>query len=259
MNSVAFLLATSLLGVDYQVTDIDGELTYVIRIEEAIAQELVNGFTVSSTIPAEHSDLRRIKIEIVGESQGENREFSPPSLIPDQSIVPESTESIISAEINLEPEVFAFPNLRTNQSHKAAKTLPSAEVIPAFDPQTQKTDPSDLTNDDLVKSATSFILIPEESATDTTIPNPSQSGASQSESNDLDQTDGSSKTPPDLIKTHQDEFIALASTSGTVSKPKSPSPDAAEESASLTLLLPLLFSITLNCFLVFHVIQRWRT
>ena len=110
MNSVAFLLATSLLGVDYQVTEIDGELTYVIRIEEAIAQELVNGFTVSSTIPAEHSDLRRIKIEIVGESQGENREFSPPSLLPDQSIIPESTESIISAEINLEPEVFAFPN-----------------------------------------------------------------------------------------------------------------------------------------------------
>ena len=259
MNSVALLLATSLLGVDYQVTDIDGELTYIVRIEEAIAQELVNGFTVSSCIPAEHSDVRRIKIEIVGDSPDETGHSSTPSLNPDPTIIPESTELTISTEIKLEPEIFTLPMFRREQMHEDGKLPPTGDLIPNFDYQAQATDAPDFSEDELVKPATRVMLIDEEAATDASSHEQPRPLESKAVSNDIDLPHGHPSIPPDLIATHQDEFIALASTSSDIDKPNSPTLGQAVNPTSPSLLLPLLFSITLNLFFVFHVIQRSRT
>ena len=69
MNSVVLLLATSLLGVDYQISEIEGESVYIVQIEEAVARELANGFRINSTIPSEYSHIRRIQIEVIADDE----------------------------------------------------------------------------------------------------------------------------------------------------------------------------------------------
>ena len=48
MNTVAILLATSLLGVDYELVTADSkETVYVITIERELIDQLADGFTIN--------------------------------------------------------------------------------------------------------------------------------------------------------------------------------------------------------------------
>ena len=48
MNTVAILLATSLLGVDYELVTADSkEAVYVITIERELIDQLADGFTIN--------------------------------------------------------------------------------------------------------------------------------------------------------------------------------------------------------------------
>ena len=52
MNTVAILLATSLLGVDYELVTADSkEAVYVITIERELIDQLADGFTINSSLP----------------------------------------------------------------------------------------------------------------------------------------------------------------------------------------------------------------
>ena len=266
MNSVALLLATSLLGVDYQITEIDGESVYVVRIEESVAQELANGFKIRSTIPSEHSHIRRIQIQVV-EDNGLNgsadfKSDNRPRFSPDESVVPESTEMSISSEINLEPDAFVLPRLSTIPPNRVDDSPAPETLIPLFDHPSPEPNSEPFTEEELLAPVPGIVSVSE-------IPAPNRTeqvvrDAKASSTGDIKieglQTNQSQKTtasPPDLIKKHHGEFVALASTQHSVnSLLNTPEPSMKEN--SVTPLLLLFFSITLNLFFAFNIFQRYR-
>ena len=64
MNTVAILLATSLLGVDYELVTADSkETVYVITIERELIDQLADGFTINSSLPDNAKNIRQIRIQ----------------------------------------------------------------------------------------------------------------------------------------------------------------------------------------------------
>ena len=266
MNSVALLLATSLLGVDYQITEIDGESVYVVRIEESVARELANGFKIRSTIPSEHSHIRRIQIQVV-EDNGVNgsadfKSDNLPRFSPDETVVPESTEISISSEINLEPDAFVLPNLSTIPPNRVNGSPARETLIPLFDSASPEPNSQPFTEEELLSPAPAIVSVreipaPNREELDVRDPKLSSTANIDIADHQANQRQKAPTSPPDLIKKHQGEFVALASTKHSV-KPILNTPANTLKEHSVTPLLLLFFSITLNFFFAFNVFQRYR-
>ena len=103
MNSALLITATFLLGVDYKVERDNGENTYVVEIEESIAEQLTEGFEITSIVPAEHTHVDKIRISVVKDNRNNERGSDAPQgpvlppLFPDSSILPQQSESSGSA------------------------------------------------------------------------------------------------------------------------------------------------------------------
>ena len=266
MNSVALLLATSLLGVDYQITEIDGESVYVVRIEESVARELANGFKIHSTIPSEHSHIRRIQIQVVEDNRvNDSADFKSdnlPRFSPDESVVPESTEISISSEINLEPDAFVLPNLSTIPPNRVDDSPARETLIPLFDHPSPEPNSQPVTEEELLSPAPAIVSVreipaPKREEPDVRDPKLSSTADIDIEDHQANQRQKATTSPPDLIKTHQGEFVALASTRHSV-KPILNTPENTLKEHSVTPLLLLFFSITLNLFFAFNIFQRYR-
>jgi len=266
MNSVVLLLATSLLGVDYQISEIEGESVYIVQIEEAVARELANGFRINSTIPSEYSHIRRIQIEVIADdeadSSAELKSMNFPRLTPDESVVPQSTEIPLSTEINLEPEAFVLPNLSRVSPVHIEDVQAQDALIPLFDDSPPNKPSHTATADELLTPAPPIVSVGEITAPDRAKPNGlvaklSSSTNTKNETLLTPQRKKETTSPPDLIKEHQGEFVALATTQQAADQVSIASANDTKENSATPLLL-LFFSITLNFFLVFTIFQRYR-
>ena len=107
MNSALLLSATFLMGVEYRVEQFEGESVYVIEVEEAIVDQLTDGFEINSLVPAEQTRIDRIRVRIVQSSPDvdsiitDDGDDSLPDLSPDISILPPQSETLVSSEIEL--------------------------------------------------------------------------------------------------------------------------------------------------------------
>ncbi|MBA62934.1 MAG: hypothetical protein CMJ76_11270 [Planctomycetaceae bacterium] len=117
MNSTLLLISTALLGVDYIVEETNGVPVFVVQIEEELVSQLSDGFEINSIVPEKYERIRNIRIVIAGKRHNDvaepfDRENSDPlSLNPDRSILPPDNELEISSTIKLLPDEFPLPNL----------------------------------------------------------------------------------------------------------------------------------------------------
>ena len=290
MNTVAILLATSLLGVDYELVTADSkETVYVITIERELIDQLADGFTINSSLPDNAKNIRQIRIqfatdkapknvkqhanEIVPNLSAEKRPIAESTnpldntqtallLTPDESLIPKSNNSLAGpdrpyrAPPKLEPEPLVLPSLSSDEEagtpvHKPAEH----ELVPEFDQPMQVGNPN--RELELLKSSPKVVLIdaPESPPAANDITAETQSG----HSTDIE-TDGDRQQDiqsPDLISTHRDEFVALSSLSTPVDDELVDDPNTRNDGRT-DLLLLLMFSITLNLFLGVTIYRIYR-
>mgnify|MGYP001492560141 FL=1 len=248
MNTVAILLATSLLGVDYELVTADSkETVYVITIERELIDQLADGFTINSSLPDNAKNIRQIRIqfatdkapknvnqdanEIVSNLSAENRPVPESTslvdntqtallLTPDESLIPKSNNSLAGpdrpyrAPPRLEPDPLVLPALSSNEEAGTPAREPAEyELLPEFDQPMQVGNPN--RELDLLKSSPKVVLIdaPESPPAANDITAETQSRHSTDLSEGDRQQDIQS---PDLISTHRDEFVALSSLSTPV-------------------------------------------
>ena len=289
MNTVAILLATSLLGVDYELVTADSkETVYVITIERELIDQLADGFTINSSLPDNAKNIRQIRIqfatdkapknvnqdanEIVSNLSAENRPIaestSPVSntqtallLTPDESLIPKSNNSLAGPDLpyrappRLEPDPLVLPALSSDEEAGTPAHEPAEyELLPEFDQPMQVGNPN--RELDLLKSSPKVVLIdaPESPPAANDITAETQSRHSTDLSEDDRQHDIQS---PDLISTHRDEFVALSSLSTPVRDELEDDPNTRNDGRT-DLLLLLMFSITLNLFLGTTVYRIYR-
>ena len=289
MNTVAILLATSLLGVDYELVTADSkEAVYVITIERELIDQLADGFTINSSLPDNAKNIRQIRIqfatdkapknvnqdanEIVSNLSAENRPIaestSPVSntqtallLTPDESLIPKSNNSLAGpdrpyrAPPRLEPDPLVLPALSSDEEAGTPAHEPAEyELLPEFDQPMQVGNPN--RELDLLKSSPKVVLIdaPESPPAANDITAETQSRHSTDLSEGDRQQDIQS---PDLISTHRDEFVALSSLSTPVRDELEDDPNTRNDGRT-DLLLLLMFSITLNLFLGATVYRIYR-
>lgn len=290
MNTVAILLATSLLGVDYELVTADGkESVYVITIERELIDQLADGFTINSSLPDNAKNIRQIRIqfatdkplnnvnqhvnEIAPNLSAEKRPIAESTspldntqtalgLTPDESLIPKSNDSLAGpdgpyrAPPRLEPEPLVLPSLSSDEEtgtpfHKPAEH----ELLPEFDQPMQVGDPN--RELELLKSSPKVVLIdaPESppAANDITAETQFRHSTDIESEGDRQQDIKS----PDLISTHRDEFVALSSLSTPVHDELEDDPNTRNDGRT-DLLLLLMFSITLNLFLGVTIYRIYR-
>ena len=290
MNTVAILLATSLLGVDYELVTADGKETlYVITIERELIDQLADGFTINSSLPDNAKNIRQIRIqfatdkapknvnphanEIVPNLSAEKRPMAESTipldntqaallLTPDESLIPKSNNSLAGpdgpylAPPRLEPEPLVLPSLSSDAEtgtpvHKPAEH----ELLPEFDQPMQVGDPN--RELELLKSSSKVVLLdaPESSPAANDIAAETQSRHSTDIESEGDRQQDIQS--PDLISTHRDEFVALSSLSTPIHDELEDDPTTRNDGRT-DLLLLLMFSITLNLFLGVTIYRIYR-
>lgn len=289
MNTVAILLATSLLGVDYELVTADSkETVYVITIERELIDQLADGFTINSSLPDNAKNIRQVRIqfatdkapknvnqeanEIVSNLSAENRPIAESTspvdntqtallLTPDESLIPKSNNSLAGpdrpygAPPRLEPDPLVLPALSTDDEAGTPAHEPAEyELLPEFDQPMQVGNPE--RELDLLKSSPKVVLIdaPESPPAANDIAAETQSRHSTDLSEGDRQQDIQS---PDLISTHRDEFVALSSLSTPVHDELEDDPNTRNDGRT-DLLLLLMFSITLNLFLGATIYRIYR-
>lgn len=85
MNAVALMVATALLGVDYGWHRLpNGEWEYIIQVEPALVDTLVQGQALVSQMPPELQGVRRFRVQVgEGEIPREQLPATPIAVIPD--------------------------------------------------------------------------------------------------------------------------------------------------------------------------------
>ncbi len=289
MNTVAILLATSLLGVDYELVTADSkETVYVITIERELIDQLADGFTINSSLPDNAKNIRQIRIqfatdkapknvnqdanEIVSNLSAENRPIAESTspvdntqtallLTPDESLIPKSNNSLAGPDRpyrdppRLEPDPLVLPVLSSDKEAGTPAHEPAEyELLPEFDQPMQVGNPN--RELDLLKSSPKVVLIdaPESPPAANDITAETQSRHSTDLSEGDRQQDIQS---PDLISTHRDEFVALSSLSTPVHDELEDDPNTRNDGRT-DLLLLLMFSITLNLFLGATIYRIYR-
>ncbi len=289
MNTVAILLATSLLGVDYELVTADSkETVYVITIERELIDQLADGFTINSSLPDNAKNIRQIRIqfatdkapknvnqdanEIVSNLSAENRPIAESTspvdntqtallLTPDESLIPKSNNSLAGPDRpyrdppRLEPDPLVLPALSSDEEAGTPAHEPAEyELLPEFDQPMQVGNPN--RELDLLKSSPKVVLIdaPESPPAANDITAETQSRHSTDLSEGDRQQDIQS---PDLISTHRDEFVALSSLSTPVHDELEDDPNTRNDGRT-DLLLLLMFSITLNLFLGATIYRIYR-
>tara|TARA_Y100001933_G_scaffold189815_1_gene188930 strand:- start:409 stop:1281 length:873 start_codon:yes stop_codon:yes gene_type:complete len=289
MNTVAILLATSLLGVDYELVTADSkETVYVITIERELIDQLADGFTINSSLPDNAKNIRQIRIqfatdkapknvnqdanEIVSNLSAENRPIAESTspvdntqtallLTPDESLIPKSNNSLAGPDRpyrdppRLEPDPLVLPVLSSDEEAGTPAHEPAEyELLPEFDQPMQVGNPN--RELDLLKSSPKVVLIdaPESPPAANDITAETQSRHSTDLSEGDRQQDIQS---PDLISTHRDEFVALSSLSTPVHDELEDAPNTRNDGRT-DLLLLLMFSITLNLFLGATIYRIYR-
>ncbi len=289
MNTVAILLATSLLGVDYELVTADSkETVYVITIERELIDQLADGFTINSSLPDNAKNIRQIRIqfatdkapknvnqdanEIVSNLSAENRPIAESTspvdntqtallLTPDESLIPKSNNSLAGPDRpyrdppRLEPDPLVLPVLSSDEEAGTPAHEPAEyELLPEFDQPMQVGNPN--RELDLLKSSPKVVLIdaPESPPAANDITAETQSRHSTDLSEGDRQQDIQS---PDLISTHRDEFVALSSLSTPVHDELEDDPNTRNDGRA-DLLLLLMFSITLNLFLGATIYRIYR-
>ncbi|MBL98713.1 MAG: hypothetical protein CMM06_03375 [Rhodopirellula sp.] len=289
MNTVAILLATSLLGVDYELVTADSkETVYVITIERELIDQLADGFTINSSLPDNAKNIRQIRIqfatdkapknvnqdanEIVSNLSAENRPIAESTspvdntqtallLTPDESLIPKSNNSLAGPDRpyrdppRLEPDPLVLPVLSSDEEAGTPAHEPAEyELLPEFDQPMQVGNPN--RELDLLKSSPKVVLIdaPESPPAANDITAETQSRHSTDLSEGERQQDIQS---PDLISTHRDEFVALSSLSTPVHDELEDDPNTRNDGRT-DLLLLLMFSITLNLFLGATIYRIYR-
>lgn len=290
MNMVAILLATSLLGVDYELVTADAkEPVYVITIERELIDQLADGFTINSSLPDNAKNIRQIRIQFATDKAPKNvnqqsKEFVPsvsaekrtiaesPNpldssqtalvLTPDESLIPESNDSLSGSDgpyraaPRLEPEPLVLPSLSSDEVVRTPVSKPAVhELLPESDQPMQVGDPN--RELELLKSTPKVVLIdtPESPPAANDLSSATQSRHSTNvESEDDRQQDIQS---PDLISTHRDDFVALSSLTTPAHDELVDDPNTRNDGRT-DLLLLLMFSITLNLFLGVTIYRIYR-
>ena len=290
MNTVAILLATSLLGVDYELVTADSkETVYVITIERELIDQLADGFTINSSLPDNAKNIRQIRIQFATEKAPKNvnqhaneivpnlsaeegpiaESTSPVDntqtallLTPDESFIPKSNNSLAGpdrpyrAPPRLEPDPLVLPSLSSDEEVGTPVHEPAEyQLLPEFDQPMQVGNPN--RELELLKSSPKVVLIdaPEAppAANDITAETQSRHSTDiESEGDRRQDIQG-----PDLISTHRDEFVALSSLSTPVHDELEDDPTT-RNGGRTDLLLLLMFSITLNLFLGATIYRIYR-
>ena len=290
MNTVAILLATSLLGVDYELVTADSkETVYVITIERELIDQLADGFTINSSLPDNAKNIRQIRIQFATEKAPKNvnqhaneivpnlsaeegpiaESTSPVDntqtallLTPDESLIPKSNNSLAGpdrpyrAPPRLEPDPLVLPSLSSDEEVGTPVHEPAEyQLLPEFDQPMQVGNPN--RELELLKSSPKVVLIdaPEAppAANDITAETQSRHSTDiESEGDRRQDIQG-----PDLISTHRDEFVALSSLSTPVHDELEDDPTT-RNGGRTDLLLLLMFSITLNLFLGATIYRIYR-
>ena len=290
MNSVAILLATSLLGVDYELVTADSkETVYVLTIERELIDQLADGFTINSSLPDNAKNIRQIRIQFATDKAPKNvnqhaNEFVPNLsaekrpiaestspidhtqtallLTPDESLIPNSNNSLAGpdrpyrAPPRLEPAPLVLPSLSSDEVAGTPAHEPAEyELLPEFDQPMQVANPN--RELELLKSSPKVVLIdaPESppAANDITAETQYRHSTEIGSEGDRQQNIQS----PDLISTHRDEFVALSSLSTPVHDELEDAPNTRNDGRT-DLLLLLMFSITLNLFLGVTIYRIYR-
>ena len=290
MNTVAILLATSLLGVDYELVTADSkETVYVITIERELIDQLADGFTINSSLPDNAKNIRQIRIQFATEKAPKNvnqhaneivpnlsaeegpiaESTSPVDntqtallLTPDESLIPKSNNSLAGpdrpyrAPPRLEPDPLVLPSLSSDEEVGTPVHEPAEyQLLPEFDQPMQVGNPN--RELELLKSSPKVVLIdaPEAppAANDITAETQSRHSTDiESEGDRQQDIQG-----PDLISTHRDEFVALSSLSTPIHDELEDDPTT-RNGGRTDLLLLLMFSITLNLFLGATIYRIYR-
>ena len=290
MNTVAILLATSLLGVDYKLVTADSkETVYVITIERELIDQLADGFTINSSLPDNAKNIRQIRIQFATEKAPKNvnqhaneivpnlsaeegpiaESTSPVDntqtallLTPDESLIPKSNNSLAGpdrpyrAPPRLEPDPLVLPSLSSDEEVGTPVHEPAEyQLLPEFDQPMQVGNPN--RELELLKSSPKVVLIdaPEAppAANDITAETQSRHSTDiESEGDRRQDIQG-----PDLISTHRDEFVALSSLSTPIHDELEDDPTT-RNGGRTDLLLLLMFSITLNLFLGATIYRIYR-
>lgn len=290
MNTVAILLATSLLGVDYELVTADSkETVYVITIERELIDQLADGFTINSSLPDDAKNIRQVRIQFATDKAPKNvnqhgNEIVPNLsagkrpvakstnpldntqtallLTPDESLIPKSNKSLAGtdrpyrASPRLEPEPLVLPSLSSDEEAGTTVHKPAEyELLPEFDQPMQVGNPN--RELELLKSSPKVVLIdaPESPPAANDIPAETQSRHSTDIASEGDRQQDIQS--PDLINTHRDEFVALSSLSTPVHDELEDDPNTRNDGRT-DLLLLLMFSITLNLFLGMTIYRIYR-
>ncbi len=297
MNTIAILLATTVLGVDFElVIEEAKEPVYVVTIERELIDQLADGFTINSSLPDNAKDVRQIRIQFAPEAStntlGTQADIIAPDvppessslsasaesidspktelvLTPDESLIPESTDSLTgSVEPNttlpkLEPEPLELPALSSDISANTTTANQTLEqLLPEFDQPVQVDEAN--RELELLNSAPKVVIIdtPEsapESAPAVEAVTLDPQVPQDPQTNDAPNLEAGEEESqiPDLINTHKDEFVALSSLNAPVKDEVLNAP-VSENNGRTDLLLLLMFSITLNLFLGVTIFRIYR-
>ena len=290
MNTVAILLATTVLGVDYElVTNDSKEPVYVVTIERELIDQLADGFSINSSLPDNAKNIRQIRIQFATEKAPNNvnqqandtipnlsadkilhvestdsfdRPQTAPMLTPDESIIPESDYSLTNSDgpypavPSLVPEPLVLPSLSSGEATRTPATTSAAdELSPEIDQPIQVGESNKEL--ELLKSTPKVVLIDDRESS--TAPNELTTEPKSRHSNDVETEDDRQQDTliPDLISTHRDEFVALSSLNTPVYDEHSDDPNTLNDGRA-DLLLLLMFSLTLNLFLGVTVYRIYR-
>ena len=269
MNSALLLSATFLMGVEYRVEQFEGESVYVIEVEEAIVDQLTDGFEINSLVPAEQTRIDRIRVRIVQSSPDvdsiipDDGNDSLPDLSPDISILPPQSETLVSSEIELEPKAISLPKLDKNEP--SVEDDMATSLVPQFDSLTSEGTLSDEDSITLLVPTDSSVILQEDSTPVLSIDaepisNPLNSPISETPTIPEQGTTGQDiLAEPNLIQDNADTFIALAShQSDRLPPPEREKNKTEAANRNTTPLLLLLFSVTLNLFFGFQVFRQYR-
>lgn len=272
MNSALLITASFLLGVDYKVEQVNGENTFVLEIEESIAEQLTEGFEITSSVPAEYAHVNKIRISIVKDTKNDDeflktdQEAALPSLEPDSTIVPQQPNTSINTKFQLEPSALALPDL-TPRHHAIEATISGPLLVPEFDATKEGDDQLDSRELGLLVPQEPVVSIPDEKPESPEVPietlvrgEPPVHAPARTVP--ADASGGATKPTldePNQILAADDTFISLA-THDDDGEPKDANGGSLqlETDSNSTSLLFLLFSVTLNLFLGAQVFRHYR-
>lgn len=277
MNAISLLLVTSFFGVDYSYdTEEENTTTYVVTIEPEIVDQLKDGYIINSTLPADGPPIDQIRIRFLersNSSESASVSLLPPSeeasqelpnLTPDPSLIPTPDEVVIPTELTFSPAPVTLPALDADDhfttvtdSLETPQGLNTHDLLPVFDQADNATDAEAIA---LLQTEPAVVSIETaDSAVEAVSEIAEEDNKPSSVETGQHSTMNHNPVEPDLIETHQDDFIALASNNAKPSSQESPVEISTKESTGQTTLFLLLFSGTLNLFLTFTIIRGYRS